>query len=380
MKTRRRIVYAAVLVALFALLVGSGAAAAQEPAPPTPVPHLIAPAGEAPQSPDAGTVTAHDAWTGDSTWAYRDWFFPGETITYVVGVNNTTGSNKNITLAYTVYGPDGEFIDGGAAWTYNLTTGPGIVGWGIQYIVPAGHGGYHTLVGNVTYQGNTTTAYSPGHLVYGSASWNHLFDDLFEWTSDFSNWSAKQTDSGDLHYDPSATIVGTQGLAVVIDDNKPLYLLDETPWSEWTYSAAFFFDPNSIVMKNANVHNIFVERDGAGLAINIVQFRRYANAYQLRFQTRTDSAKYVNTPWQTIGDGPHRLTIGWSAATGPGYKNGSYTFGIEPYPNVGGSWWWSKYNIDNDTRRIDSVLLGPSSGIDKQTRGTYFLDGFDSWR
>ncbi len=84
--------------------------------------------------------------------------------------------------------------------------------------------------------------------------------------------------------------------------------------------------------------------------------------------------------WQTIGDGPHRLTIGWSAATGSGHKNGTYTFGIEPYPNLGQSWWWFKYNIDNDTRRIDSVLLGPSAGIDKQTRGTYFLDGFDSWR
>lgn len=92
-----------------------------------------------------------------------------------------------------------------------------------------------------------------------------------------------------------------------IDDNKPLYLLDETPWSEWTYSAAFFFDPNSIVMKNGNVHNIFVERNGAGLAINIVQFRRFSNQYQLRFQTRTDGAAYVNTPWQTIWRCPHRL-------------------------------------------------------------------------
>ena len=165
-----------------------------------------------------------------------------------------------------------------------------------------------------------------------------------------------------------------------IDDNKPLYLLDETPWSEWTYSAAFFFDPNSIVMKNGNVHNIFVERNAAGLAINIVQFRRYTNQYQLRFQTRTDGAAYVNTPWQTIGDAPHRLTISWWAAAGPGLKNGGYYFQIETYPNTGEWWAWTKSNIDNDTRRIDSVLFGPSFGIDKQTRGTYYLDGFDSWR
>ena len=382
MNTNRRCVNAAVLVALFAFLLigGSLAGALEPPAPPVPVPFSIAPAGEAPQTPDAGNVTAYDAWTGDSNWVAKGWFFPGETVTYVVGVNNTTGSNKNMTLRYTVYGPDGEFIDGGASWTYNLTTGPGIVGWGIQYIVPAGHGGYHMLVGRVIYNGNTTEVASPGHSVLGSTANNYLFDDSFEWTSNLSNWSAKQTDGGDLHYDLGAVIVGMQGLAVVIDDNKPLYLLDETPWSEWTYSAAFFFDPNSIVMKNGNVHNLFVERDGAGLLINIVQFRRYTNKYQLRFQTRKDGAGYFNSPWMTIADGPHRLTIGWSSSIWPGYNNGTAYFQIEPYPNYGGDQSWSKSNIDNDTRRIDSVLLGPSLGIDKQTRGTYFLDGFDSWR
>ncbi len=379
MKTHRRRVNAAVLVALFAfLLIGSGLVAAQES--PAPVPFPIAPAGEPPQSPDAGTVTAYDAWTGDDAGTFKDWFFPGEVINYVVGVHNTTGSNKNFTLRYTVYGPDGEVVDGGAAWTYNLTTGPGITGWYVEYIVPAGHGGYHTLVGRVTYNGVSTEASSPGHLVYGSTVANHLFDDSFEWTSNLSNWSAKQIDGGDLHYDPSAVIVGTQGLAVVIDDNKPLYLLDETPWSEWTYSAAFFFDPNSVVMKNGNVHNIFVERDAAGLAVNIVQFRRYANRYQLRMQTRKDGTGYFNSPWMTIADGPHRLTIGWSSSIWPGYNDGRAEFYIEPYPNYGGNQSWIKSNIDNDTRRIESVLLGPSSGIDKPTRGTYFLDGFDSWR
>ncbi len=381
METRRWYRMATVLVVALAVLVSGGAAAAQEAGgPPMPVPQLIAPAGEAPQAPDAGNVTAHAAWTGDGNFGHKDWFFPGEVIQYVVDVNNTTGSNKNITLRYTVYGPDGEFIDGGASWTYNLTTGPGITAWGINYIVPAGHGGYHTLVGRVTYTGNNTETTSPGHFVYGSTAAKHLFDDSSEWTSNLSNWSAKQTDGGDLHYAPSAMIVGTQGLAVVIDDNKPLYLLDETPWSEWTYSAAFFFDPNSIVMKNGNVHNIFVERDGAGLAVNIVQFRRSANQYQLRMQTKKDSAGYFNSPWLTITDGPHRLTIGWSSSIWPGYNNGSADFHIEPYPNTGGDQSWIKSNIDNDTRRIESVLLGPSAGIDKPTRGTYYLDGFDSWR
>ena len=92
MNTNRRCVNAAVLVALFAFLLigGSLAGALEPPAPPVPVPFSIAPAGEAPQTPDAGNVTAYDAWTGDSNWVAKGWFFPGETVTYVVGVNNNT--------------------------------------------------------------------------------------------------------------------------------------------------------------------------------------------------------------------------------------------------------------------------------------------------
>lgn len=382
MKSSRWSGRVAALIAVFAFLLGGvGAAAAQDAGrSPTPVPHPIAPTGEAPQSPEAGNVTAYDAWTGDGNWNYKDWFFPGEVIEYVVTVNNTTGNDRDITLEYEVFGPDGELVDGGAAWTYNLTTGPGIMSWGIQWVVPAGHGGWHQLVGSVTYQGNTTQAGSSGHNVYGSTAGNYLFADGFEWTPDLSNWSARKTDNGDLYVTPDATLVGWNGLAVVIDDKKPLYLTDETPWSEWTYSAAFFFDPNSIVMKNGNVHNIFVERNEANRPINIVQFRRLGADYQLRFQTRKDGGGFINTPWQTISDGPHRLTIGWSSSIWPGYNNGTYTFGIQKYPYDGTEWWWFKYDIDNDTSRIDSVLLGPSSGIDKQTKGTYYFDGFDSWR
>lgn len=55
------------------------------------------------------------------------------------------------------------------------------------------HGGWQTLVGKVTYNGATAQATSNGHLVYGSQSWNHLFDDGFQFNSDLTNWSAKVT-------------------------------------------------------------------------------------------------------------------------------------------------------------------------------------------
>jgi hypothetical protein len=36
--------------------------------------------------------------------------------------------------------------------------------------------------------------------------------------------------------------------------------------------------------------------------------------------------------------------------------------------------------LDNDLRKLDTIRLGPSAGIDTGTRGIYYMDAFDSRR
>jgi hypothetical protein len=75
-----------------------------------------------------------------------------------------------------------------------------------------------------------------------------------------------------------------------------------------------------------------------------------------------------------LSDIPHSIELDWRAATAPGANDGGLTLwidGVERQALTG---------IDNDTRRIDRVLLGALAGIDTGTRGTYFFDAFESRR
>jgi len=64
----------------------------------------------------------------------------------------------------------------------------------------------------------------------------------------------------------------------------------------------------------------------------------------------------------------------WIAATAAGANNGSLTLKLDGL-QVG-----SLVGFDNDTRVVDFARLGAVSGIDVSTRGTYYLDAFDSRR
>jgi hypothetical protein len=66
--------------------------------------------------------------------------------------------------------------------------------------------------------------------------------------------------------------------------------------------------------------------------------------------------------------------LDWQAATAAGANNGSLTFWIDGNPVTGLT------GVSNDTRRVERVRLGPVSGLDTGTRGTYYLDAFESRR
>ena len=105
-----------------------------------------------------------------------------------------------------------------------------------------------------------------------------------------------------------------------------------------------------------------------------VQFRYSGGTYQALAQLRSDATSYSSTSWYTISDAPHFIEIDWRASTAAGANNGYLSLWIDNTLRQTVS------NIDNDTRRVDDVLLGPLSGIDTGTRGTYYLDAFESRR
>jgi len=136
----------------------------------------------------------------------------------------------------------------------------------------------------------------------------------------------------------------------------------------------FYFDPNSITMANGNAHYNFYGYTGASTVVMRMGFRFSQSNYQVQGGVRSDGGTWTNTSWFTISDGPHAVEFDWLAATASGANNGGLGLWIDGLQrsNITG--------IDNDTRRIDRVRLGPISGIDSGTRGTYYFDAFESRR
>jgi sugar lactone lactonase YvrE len=204
-----------------------------------------------------------------------------------------------------------------------------------------------------------------------------IFADGFE-SGNLSAWTSNTTDGGDLSVTTAAALVGGRGLQAVIDDNVSIFVTDDTPDAESRYRARFYFDPNSITMENGDNHFIFYayraeapKLKPADVVLRI-QLRKNKNGYQLRAALRNDANTWSNSAWFTISDTPHAIEIDWQSAP----NNGSLTLWIDdlvtPKATITG--------VNNGTRRIERVILGAVAGIDNGTRGTYYIDAFESRR
>lgn len=200
-----------------------------------------------------------------------------------------------------------------------------------------------------------------------------IFTDGFE-SGNLSAWSSSTTDAGDLNVSLSAALTGSYGLQTVIDDNKAIYVTDETPDAESRYRARFYFDPNSISMASGNAHFVFNGLMGSSTAVLRIEFRFSSGTYQVRGRLINDGSAWTNTSWFTISDSSHVIELDWRAATAVSANNGGLTLWIDGTERA------NLTGVDNDLRRIDRVRLGAVAGVDTGTRGTYYLDAFESHR
>ena len=200
-----------------------------------------------------------------------------------------------------------------------------------------------------------------------------IFADGFE-SGDLSAWSSSVTEGSDLSVSTAAALVGNNGLQVVIDDNTAIYVIDDQPTAEPRYRARFYLKPNSIPMTSGDTHVVFLGYSGTSTAVLRVQFRFMNGSYRIRASLRNDRATWINTQWFIISDSTHFIELDWQASTGPGAHNGGLTLWVDgsPHANLTG--------VDNNQHRIERVRFGAVAGVDTGTRGTYYLDAFESRR
>jgi hypothetical protein len=197
-----------------------------------------------------------------------------------------------------------------------------------------------------------------------------VFADGFE-AGNMGAWSSSATAGGNLDVAGSAALSGSYGLRATISNRTGMYLTDDTPSAASDYHARFQFDPNSVSMASRRVQTIFAGRSSSGNKVILVQFRSNNGTYQVRAGARQNNGSTKYSPWSSIGDAPHAVEAGWSAATTTNGTDGSVSLWVD------GSLVATKTGLANGSQRVDDARLGPQV-IPSGTSGVELFDGFVS--
>ena len=200
-----------------------------------------------------------------------------------------------------------------------------------------------------------------------------IFADGFE-TGNFSTWSSSATNNGALSVSTAATMVQLYGMQAAISSNTSIYVTDNSPVNEAHYRARFYFNPNSISMAKGNSHYLLYGLNGNGVEVLRVEFGWSGTSYRVRAGLSRNNSSWTDSSWFNISNAVHYIEIDWRAATASGATDGGLTLWIDGIQNA------NLTGISNDTRRIETVLLGAVAGIDSGTSGTYYFDAYESRR
>ncbi len=193
-----------------------------------------------------------------------------------------------------------------------------------------------------------------------------IFKDGFE-SGNFSAWTTNATNGGALSVSPAAALSGSYGLQAQISSTTAMYVRDDSPVSEPSFHARFYFDPNSISMTSGSYVYLLQGHDAAGKVTLFVQFYRSSTGYQLRARAYDNGlANYVNTPYVTITDAPHVVEADWG-------NDGHLTFYVD------GMQASALTGINNSGIVMESVRLG-APYMSGTTSGTFYIDNYESRR
>jgi hypothetical protein len=148
--------------------------------------------------------------------------------------------------------------------------------------------------------------------------------------------------------------------------------VDQSPVAEQRYRARFYFDPNSIIMEDGDMHYVFAGYMTPSDKVFRVILRYSAGSYQLQASLYNNSGATFGSEWFTLENNWTCVEIDWRAATQPDTNDGGLTLWLDGVQEA------EIVNVANGNLRVETVRLGAVSGIDDGTRGMYYFDAFES--
>ena len=223
--------------------------------------------------------------------------------------------------------------------------------------------------------------------IWAGDSWSAAFDSLlldgFE-AGSVIGWSSVPETRPAVTGD--AALTGSWGLAVDLDGGDPKFLVDDSPAGISRYNARFELDVRSSAMADGAAFPILelAQEDGVPVgSSHVLVFLGFgAGGYRLQAVHKGVGvgAGVSITPWFPISDGRHVVELKWQAATLEDGDNGALALRLDGQPAG------ELTGLANGGYVVESVRFGtPTAGAPAQvggagnTRGTLYLDGFESW-
>ncbi len=199
-----------------------------------------------------------------------------------------------------------------------------------------------------------------------------LFKDGFE-SGDMTAWSSFNTGSGNMTVGAGCALDGTYGLCLPSTNNKRKQMIDLVPNDEKFYYGQFLLDPNSVdISGDSDRIRIMQGRNDATFPF-IVLLRDVGSSYTVRLRVANDDGSYSDTAFYAITDALHTIGVEWMADISNGASNGYGALYID------GVLMETVLLVDNDTLRVDKILLGITSRMDGMVfTGTMWMDRFYS--
>ncbi len=181
--------------------------------------------------------------------------------------------------------------------------------------------------------------------------------------------------AGSLNVTNGAKYVGSYGLEVVVSDQNPTYVQDNTPADEARYRTRFYVRSDHATMAAGDEFELFTAYATDDTPVLRLTVSFDGTDHRLRFVAREDGGGDT-TPGAglVLAAGWRAVEIDWQASSAPGANDGFLDLWLEGHPQTGLS------GLDNDTLSVDHVRWGAVNAIDAGTGGSLYLDAFESRR
>lgn len=193
-----------------------------------------------------------------------------------------------------------------------------------------------------------------------------VFADSFE-SGGVAAWSSA---TGGVNVTNAAAMNGGMwGMAVTLAAGAPGYVTDATPNALTSYDARFYFHSNSSRAPNSGV-TIFTGLNAANNSVFTVQYRRPNPTSQPQIRAQVMRAGgTTSTAWVTLTDEPHAIEVLWRSGASVPFV--LYVDGVQRA---------IANNQNTSAYTLESVRMGPSSGLAGTLSGTQYFDEFISKR